>query len=97
MGGISVETFEGVDALVLLEEIDGIEYETRVYCYDGYLRELFAEAGGEFLPGDGEQILKAQALSVQRDGQTLKAELTDPNGEVQELTLYLRSREGDAG
>jgi len=97
MGGISGETFEGVDALVLLEEIDGIEYETRVYCYDGYLRELFAEAGGEFLPGDGEQILKAQALSVQRDGQTLKAELTDPNGEVQELTLYLRSREGDAG
>ena len=95
-GKISVETFDSVDALVLLEEFDGIEYETRVYCYEGYLRELFAEAGSEFLPDDGEPILEAQDLMIRREGQNLYFVLTDPNGAVQELTLHLRSREGGA-
>lgn len=96
LGNVTVASFEGVDALVLSEEIEGETYETLVYCYDGYLRELFAAAGGGFLPEDGEKVLEAQSMSLQKDGQTLTVELTGPVGEVQELTLYLRSREGAA-
>ena len=55
LGQVSVSSFEGLPALVFTEEIGGEEYETLVYCYDGYLRELFASAGGGFLPEDGEK------------------------------------------
>ena len=93
-GSVAVETFDGVDALVLREEINGEVYETRVYCYEGYLRELFASAEENFAAGDGEQILEAEAMTLALEDQTLTAEITDPTGQVQTLTLYLRSGEG---
>ena len=96
LGLVSVRSFEGADALVLTEEIEGQTYETLVYCHDGFLRELFSAAGSEFLPEDGEKVLEAQALLRELEGQSLTARLTGPEGEVWELILYLRSREGAA-
>ena len=93
LGQVSVIDFGGTDALVFTEEIEGEDYETLVYCYDGYLRELFALAEGDFLPEDGEKVLQAQSLSLSLDGQLLTAELIGPAGEMQELTLFLRSGE----
>ena len=93
LGQVSVIDFGGTDALVFTEEIEGEDYETLVYCYDGYLRELFALADGNFLPEDGEEVLQAQSLSLSLDGQLLTAELVGPAGEAQELTLFLRSGE----
>ena len=93
-GRIAVESFDGVDALVLQEEIDGYVYETRVYCYEGYLRELFAGEGEQFVPGDGEQILRAESMALTLENQVITAEVTDPNGQLQTMTLYLRSGEG---
>ena len=94
LGAVAVGSFDGADALIFTEEIDGERYETKVYCYDGYLRELFAAEGGDFVPEDGEKVLKAQALTVEQNGRTLTMELTGLTGEVQERTLYLRSGEG---
>lgn len=93
-GAVSVESFDGVDALVFAEEIDGEAFETLVYCYDGYLRELFVPAEGDFLPEDGEKVLQAEGLSLALEGSLLTAGLTGPAGERQELTLFLRSGEG---
>ena len=93
-GCVAVESIDGVDVLILREEIEGEHYETRVYCYDGYVRELFAYAEDEFFAGDGEAVLKAERLSLRMEGQVITAELTDPTGQVQALTLYLRSGEG---
>ena len=96
LGGVDVDSFQGVDALILTEEIEGEVYETRVYCYDGYLRELFAAAGGDFYPEDGEKILAANGLTFSRDGRILTAELLDGAGQLRQITLYLRSGEGAA-
>lgn len=93
---VRIRDFDGQDALVFTEEIDGAAYETLVYCHGGYLRELFAAVGGQFLPEDGEKVLAAQDLSARQDGQRLTVELTGPSGEVQTLTLYLRSGRGAA-
>lgn len=93
-GRILVETFDGVDALVLREEIEGEVYETRVYCYDGYLRELFAAQGEPFAAEDGEQVLRAEALTLSLENQVITAEITDSDGQVRAMTLYLRSGEG---
>ena len=38
-GGVRVRPFGDGDALVFAEQIDGVEYETLVYCYGGHLRE----------------------------------------------------------
>lgn len=96
LGDVAICRFEGQDALAFTEVIEGDTYETLVYCYDGYLRELFVAAGGHFMPEDGEKVLAAQELSIQRDGQLLGVKLTSPSGEVQMLELYLRSRKGAA-
>lgn len=96
LGDVSIRRFEGQDALVFTEVIEGDAYETLVYCYDGYLRELFVAADGGFLPEDGEKVLAAQGLTIRQDGQLLDVELTSPSGELQVLSLYLRSRKGAA-
>ena len=38
---VTVADFDGCEALCIQEEIDGKVYVTRIYCYDGFLRELF--------------------------------------------------------
>lgn len=91
MGDVSIRSFDGQDTLVFTEIIDSMEYETLVYCYDGYLRELFVAAGGDFSPQDGEKVLEAQRLTIRQDGRLLVLELTSPTGQPQSLTLYLRS------
>ena len=95
-GGVEVGSFEGCPALILPEVINGSCYETRVYCYDGYLRELFAAADGSFLPADGEKVLPAEELRVSASESALHLELCTADGQWQELVLYLRSGEGAA-
>lgn len=90
---ISVDDFGGRDGLLLLEEIDGVWLETRVYCYDGAIRELFAFAGESFAPEDGQEIMPAQGLELTLEGQVLTAAITNEDGTIQHLTLYLRSGE----
>lgn len=96
LGGVRIDSFQGVDALIFAEEIEGEAYETRIYCYDGYLRELFAAADGVFYPEDGEKVLAADGLTLSCEGRLLTAELTDGEGQIRQITLYLRSGEGAA-
>lgn len=91
---VLVEQFGGSDALVLTEQIEGETYLTRVYCHNGYLMELFTSTGDEFFPEDGEQILPAQELSLDKNGALLTILVTDAQQETAELKLSLRSEEG---
>ena len=94
---VSVRSFEGQTALVLAEEIDGEWYETLIYYYDGYLRELFTSASGEMLPEDGEKIMEANSFLAYADepeeGQ-LSLRIQTSDGTWEELTLCLRSGKG---
>jgi hypothetical protein len=94
MGSVSVVGFGDGDALLIKEEIDGVGYETCVYCHGGALREMFTFAGEKFAPEDGEVLLPAQSLELKLEGQLLTAKITNEDGTIQELTLFLRSREG---
>lgn len=93
-GVVSVGTFDTVDALELTETIDGVEYVTRVYCFDGYVRELFSAASYEFHPADGQRILPARALELALEGGLLTAEITDETGEPVQVSVSLRSEGG---
>ena len=93
-GTVRTDEAEGTSVLILTEEIEGAEYCTMVYCYDGYLRELFAAQGEPFAAEDGEQVLRAEALTLSLENQVITAEITDSDGQVRAMTLYLRSGEG---
>ena len=91
---VSVGSFGSGDALLLREEIDGQPYLTRIYCHDGWLRELFAAEEDPFAPEDGEKILPALGLELRDEGELLRLELTDSDGQVIALTLCPRGGEG---
>ncbi len=94
MAGVAAEEAWGQEALVFSEEIGGTLYETRVYCYQGWLWELFAEAGAEFAPEDGQKLCQAQGLEtdLSREGLvTLRVQTTE--GRWETMTLYLHSGE----
>lgn len=95
-GQVFVASFDGdsgSDTLFLTEDIGGTRYDTRVYCHDGYIRELFSAAGETLAPEDGEPVLEAQALTFGWTNGLLTAELTAPGGSTEQVILALRSRE----
>ena len=84
------EISQSGDTLFLKEEIDGKQYLTRIYCHDGYLRELFSPADVVFSPADGEKILKITDLEITLESDMLYIEIVYPDGETSSLTLKLR-------
>ena len=91
---VSVEPFEGCDCLVMSENIEGSVYLTRVYCYDGWLRELFTAEDGEFLPEDGEKVVEAKAMSVSAmSDNLLYFSVTDASGYTSDFEMNIRGSE----
>lgn len=74
-GAVSVGKFHGSSALIISENFGGREFLTKIYLYDGVVRELFFEAGGEFFPEDGTVIVRTERL-----------EFSAPDGGVQICT-----------
>lgn len=91
LDGVAVEEFLGVSALVLQEG----EYETRIYCYEGYLMELYVSREDPLGPADGERIMALEALELSLEGGLLSIAATDEAGEESSLLLSLRSGEGE--
>lgn len=90
---LAVEVFDGTNALVFREEIDGEIYKTMVYCHEGFLKELFCAEGGHFRPSDGEQLFALQDMELKLEDSLLRIQLTLPDGTCRNVHLYLRSRE----
>lgn len=86
---VEVEDFEGLQTLTVREEISGRTYLTRVYCYEGHIRELFAAGSADVSPGDGEIVVEAEDLAFALDEGILTVEITHPDGEIQKLLLPL--------
>ena len=78
----------GLYCLCITEEIDGAEYITRVYCHEGWIRELFTLAEGDFAPEDGEKILEAEALELSLENELIRVAVT--NGSRTEFFVSLR-------
>ena len=55
-------TFQDISVLCLDENYDGITYQTMIYLYDGWVRELFTELGYEFNLEFGEPVARAESL-----------------------------------
>ncbi len=93
-GAVRIGDFGGVESLELVEYLAEEEYITRIYCYDGSLRELFSDTSGEFSPEDGERILEAEQVDFSLKDGCLWVAVTTAEGEKTEIKLTLRSEKG---
>ena len=87
---VSAGTFGTVDSLLISQDIEGLEFVTRIYCYENWLMEIFTLADGDFLPEDGEKILPLDSLTVSQDGSVFSFVLIDTEGNTQRLTISAR-------
>lgn len=83
---VALEDFEGCEALACRERVGEKTYVTRVYCFDGWLRELFCAEMAQLSPEDGEKVLEADRISFQ-----LETDLLTVQTDGGKLTLLLRS------
>ena len=97
-GMVTVEKLGEYEALALYETIEGRSYKTLIYCYDGYVRELFFEDGLQFEPQDGQIVISAQGLHVAyMEENLLQIICVNAAGLREEMLLYLRSGRGENG
>jgi len=92
---VAVRRFSGQDALVLTQQIDGDFYETVVYCCDGYLREMFCEAGYMQDAEFGEKILPLAQFAAVDNGAFVEVHLTFADGHRENVMIALRSERSD--
>lgn len=81
-GGVTTGSFGGTQALILHEELDGKQYCTYLYVFDGSLRELMTEEGNhDFSLSSGMKILELKKMELRQwDADTLRIVLTLPSG-----------------
>lgn len=95
-GCIYIEKREGVDVLVLNENIDGVQYETLLYYYEGKLYEVFHQKGGEFTlsqGGYGYEITEVNGFSmVELNNNLMRFTAVDGSGREESITLNIKSR-----
>ena len=92
-GAVGLRTEDGIDMVTVAYDDFGESYEKRMYCYDGYLREMLMLVGSEFNPGAGEQICAATDFQAQINGNLITIEMTGADGEthtVQTILLTMR-------
>lgn len=93
-GRVRVDTYEGGDMLVIGQESLDETYETRIYMYDGTLREqLYDSYDEEFYPEDGEELIDIQGFSVEwKDDNLIGMDITTMDGRTHSVAVAIRSR-----
>lgn len=70
-----VENIDGIPTISMRNVYDDETYVTRLYVYDGKLREWFTEESEEFVPEFGETVCDMDEMNAELDGQLLKVSL----------------------
>lgn len=95
-GKVYLDNREGIDLLVMEEELEEGTYERLIYFDHGKLYEVFHDKGGEFYLGDGAygyEIMEIEDFRMQAMGDSgLKFTAVNGSGEEESLVLYLRTR-----
>ena len=92
-GAIRVEEFDGVKTLTLTRVIDGVEYDWRIYCHGGELRERFTSSGRKFDPELGETVCVAGSFEPVLSENLLTVTMTDAHGQPCEVRAAVRCAE----
>ncbi len=91
-GGVSLREFDGKNALVLTDNLEGQKYETWIYAKDGALYEILITAGTEIAPGDGQMITEIADLQMESLGDSLlKVTAVDLDGNMFGSMIHTKS------
>ncbi len=88
-GAVEVKTVDGQPVLEIRESIEGGDYITWIYYYEGSIRELFTYEDSGLGLADGLEILECDGLELTQDGQLLHVTTLGTGGGS--LILSLRS------
>ena len=87
---VAVEEFDGTKVLALNESIEGENYVTWLYCYEGQLYEQYTSAGHDFEPQSGSAICPAQSCEPKISDGLLTVDMTDGAGQPCTVCVGLR-------
>ena len=90
VGQIHIGDFNGIPAICFDEVFSDVTYTTRVYFYDGWVRELFSEVGIDFLPEDGAQLIQIDDLVFEQ----LEYDIIKISSGGNSLLIYPRATRG---
>lgn len=91
MSNITIEDFNGNDALVLSNEYNGEEYCTYIYSYAGQLKELFSKKNIQLSPEAGQNILSISDFIINEPEPGLY-EITLIDNEHRSKTIVISSK-----
>ena len=74
-GVLRVEKAGGVQTVTLLSGEEGDAYVTRIYAYDGMLRELYSSMDYAFAPENGEAVCAADEMTAALEDGLLRVRL----------------------
>lgn len=86
-GKISIGDIDGINALCITDDFDGVKYVTYIYQYDGMVRELFCNAEISLPPSAGSGLTEAKGLSFSRDGDLFEVTFTDNKDKTTEFYI----------
>ena len=90
---VRVDSLEGCPALVISLDREGAGYDTYIYCYDGYLRELMVRREVTPAPRMGRALLELESLSPTWAGEGLLRLECGLQGDT--LTRYVNLKAGE--
>ena len=101
-GDVEIEQMgEGITALSVVNEYDGVKYYKRLYCamdsdpLDGeprsFLWESYNSEDVEFIPGNGESLCELNSFVPSIENNMLKVELETSNGTKSTIRMALRT------
>lgn len=93
---LRIEELEGVQTITMLNDYDGEGYVTRLYVYDGQLREWFSATDLEFSPQNGETVCAAEAMRAEFTDGLLTVFITE-NGTETEINFAPRAASDNGG
>ena len=94
-GAVMIGKIGDTDALLLKEKIEGEEYLTYLYCYDGNLMELFCSADMEVHPMDGQQIMELDSLDLVAEDDMIHFSC-EINEKQADASVFLQSGKGES-
>ena len=88
---------EDGSCITILSELGGGSYITRIYCYDGWIRELFTRADYTWSPKDGEKVSRADYLQAEIENGILKVTIGKVSNDIYNGAVTIDGRVGNMG
>jgi hypothetical protein len=75
-GSVRIDSSAQGTCLVLSEDVEGENYETRIYLYNGYLQESFVPSETPFNEENGFEIIQLDSFAIKRENNVIEIELS---------------------